>query len=87
MEQSLRISDNVWARVIQIIQEAMLMGIDCADLLRQVRVKIDESDAGTLVLTSGYEKMVEEHHKKLLDEVEKIKADESNLKKFLVSGE
>jgi hypothetical protein len=67
MKQEFKLSDEVWHRVVQIIQEALLEGIDCADLLRMVRVsKSDLSDE--LVLTEEYKKSVDEMHKKLLEQ-------------------
>ena len=66
------LADEVWHRVVQIVQEAMLTGVDCADLLRQVRVQ--ESDAGTLVLTPQYRQMIKEHHQKLEKEIEEQRA-------------
>ena len=59
--------DDVWHRVVQIVQEAMLTGVDCADLLRQIRVQ--NSPKG-LTLTSQYRQMIKEHHKKLVAEAE-----------------
>lgn len=65
---SLILADGVWHRVVQIIQEAILMGVDCTDLLRQIRVM--HGQGNELVLTPEYEAMVLEHHKKLLDNIE-----------------
>lgn len=78
VESSLVISDNVWRRVVQIVQEAMLTGVDCVDLLRQVRV---QTNGSALELTSEYRKMVSEHHEKLVAEAAQRKSEqeESNL--------
>ncbi len=65
-QDNLALADEVWHRVVQIVQEAMLMGVDCADLLRQVRVSVGSD--GALVLTPEYKKMVASHHQKWLDE-------------------
>lgn len=67
-----KISDSVWHRVVQIVQEAMLTGVDCADLMRQVRVCVDSQDESTLVLTPEYEAQVLEMHKKYLEQVDEL---------------
>lgn len=70
---SYKIADSVWHRVVQIIQEAMITGVDCADLMRQVRVRVDPNDDTSLVMTEDYEKQVLEMHKKYLEEAETLK--------------
>lgn len=79
-----RISDEVWHRVVQIVQEAMLTGIDCVDLLRQVRVKpeLDMEEGPSLYLTEGYRTFVKEYHQKLLDEAAQKQA-EANAEKLV----
>jgi len=71
---SYKISDAVAMRFIQIFQEAVLMGIDGADLMRQVRLVIDESAQDTLTLDPLYEKLVEDQHKKYLEDAELLKS-------------
>lgn len=73
MEQ-LKFADSVWHRVVQIVQEAMLTGVDCGDLLRQVRVVPDETDEHVLVLSADYERQVKEMHEKLLKQAREIQA-------------
>lgn len=73
MEKELKLSDEVWHRVVQIIQEAMLEGVDCADLLRMVRVV--EGPGEELVLSLGYKKSVKEMHEKLLAKAEELKSE------------
>lgn len=65
-----KFSDNVFHRVIQIVQEAMLTGVDCADLLRQIRVEPIADN--TLDLTSEYQLQVKEAYDKLLADAEKL---------------
>ena len=62
----LKLADNVLHRFVQIIQEAMLTGTDCADHMRMVRLVPDDSDPNVLVLSEDYKKQVEEMHKKYL---------------------
>jgi hypothetical protein len=70
---SYKISDSVAMRFIQIFQEAVLMGLDGADLMRQVRLVVDEASPGTVTLCPQYEAQVLEMHKKYLDDAEKLK--------------
>jgi hypothetical protein len=67
--------DTVLMRIVQIIQEAMLMGVDCVDIMRQVEVEYSEEE-GKLVLTEEYKHMVVEHHEKWLSEAEKLLKEE-----------
>ena len=71
---SYKISDSVAMRFIQIFQEAVLMGIDGADLMRQVRLVVDEANPDTIVLCPQYENQVLEMHKKYLEDAERLKA-------------
>lgn len=75
---SYKISDSVAMRFIQIFQEAVLMGIDGADLMRQVRLVVDEANPDTVTLDPQYENMVLEQHKKYLEDAEKLKAQETS---------
>ena len=71
---SYKISDSVAMRFIQIFQEAVLLGVDGADLMRQVRLVIDESAPDTVTLCPEYQKQVAEMHKKYLEDAEKLQA-------------
>jgi hypothetical protein len=66
-----KIADEVWHRIVQIIQEAMLEGVDCADLLRMVRVAASDT-TDELVLTEEYKQSVKEMHEKLLEQAKQI---------------
>jgi hypothetical protein len=81
----MKFADNVWHRVIQVVQEAMLTGVDCADLLRQVRVVPDETDPHVLVLSPDYQKQVRSMHEKLLSQAREIQAQQTG-NKFIVPG-
>lgn len=70
---SYKISDTVAMRMIQIFQEALLLGLDGADLMRQVRLVVDESNTDTLTLDPNYEKQVADMHAKYLAEAETLK--------------
>lgn len=66
------IADDVWNRVVQIVQEGMLMGVDVTDMMRQIRVNL--TDDGLIHLTPAYIEMVKGHHQKMLHNVDAIKA-------------
>jgi len=74
-----KISDEVAMRFVQIFQEALLMGVDGADLMRQVRLVADSSEDGALSLDPDYKKFVEESHQKYLKEIEEKRAASSSL--------
>jgi hypothetical protein len=71
---SYKISDSVAMRFIQIFQEAVLLGLDGADLMRQVRLVVDESSSDTVTLCPQYEAQVADMHKKYLEDAEKLKS-------------
>jgi hypothetical protein len=83
MENEFKFADEVWHRVVQIVQEAMLSGVDCADLLRQIRVT--ENDDGDLVLTAAYQKQVKEMHDKMLEHARELQSVQAG-NKFIVPG-
>lgn len=72
---SYKISDSVAMRMIQIFQEAVIFGLDGADLLRQVRLVEDTKEEGTLTLDPEYVKQVAEMHEKSLAEAAKKQAE------------
>jgi len=72
MNKEFKLADSVSMRFIQIFQEAIMTGIDASDILRQVRVEIDE-DGETLVLTGAYKKQVEESYKKMLAHADQLR--------------
>lgn len=78
-----KLNDSVWHRVIQIVQEAMITGVDCADLMRQVEVTQDSSQDNVLTLSPEYEQRVQEHYAKMLAEAEKLKEGQSELVNFI----
>lgn len=80
-----KFADSVWHRVVQIVQEAMLTGVDCADLLRQVRVVQDDVDPDVLVLSPGYQKQVKSMHDKMLQQAREIQEAQTG-NKFIISG-
>ena len=71
---SYKISDSVAMRFIQIFQEAVLLGVDGADLMRQVRLTVDPNDSTTVTLDPAYESQVAEMHKKYLEDAERLQS-------------
>jgi len=86
MSNNMKFADGVWHRVVQIVQEAMLTGTDCADSLRQVRVVPDASDPHVLVLSAEYQQQVKEMHEKMLAHVREIQSAQTG-NKFIIPGE
>lgn len=66
--------DSILARIVQIVQEGLLLGIDVADIMRQINVQPDETDPHVLVLTPEYKEQVRKNHDKLLEQVEQLKS-------------
>lgn len=66
-----KLHDSVLVRFVQIIQEAMLMGVDCVDIMRQVEIEHDAQE-DKFVLTQEYKQMVENHHKLWLENAQKL---------------
>jgi hypothetical protein len=62
-----KFSDGVISRIAQILQEAILLGVDIVDILRQVEVH-PNSDGTALELTPEYSQRVVEMHRKLVEE-------------------
>jgi hypothetical protein len=56
MQKQLKLSDDVLRRVLQLFQEAMLLGIDCTDLLRQISLVVSDDDV--LELSPEYAEVV-----------------------------
>lgn len=67
-----KLSDAVSMRLIQIFQEAIMTGVDGADLLRQVSLQPDASDPHVLVLSPEYEAQVRAGYEKLEAEAKRL---------------
>lgn len=80
MSQEMKLADSVLHRIIQILQEGLLLGVDVSDLMRQMRLELSDEDTGTLVLSPAYEKQVNEMHEKLLKQAEEKQAEERDQK-------
>lgn len=83
--KTMSFADSVWHRVVQIVQESMLTGVDCSDLMRQIRVVPDETDDHVLVLSPDYQKQVREMHEKMLAQARELQA-QTRGNKFIVPG-
>jgi len=71
MSEEYTCADEVWFRIVQIVQEALLTGTDCADLLRQIRLSKGDNDQ--MILSATYKEQVKRMHEKLLENAEAIK--------------
>jgi hypothetical protein len=69
--EELQVSDSVWQRVVQIVQEGMLTMTDVSDALRLVRLQ--EVD-GKLELSDSYKGYVATLHDKLVEEGKRLSA-------------
>lgn len=69
-----KLADSVSMRLVQIFQEAIMTGVDGADLLRQVVLVADTSDPAVLVLSPEYQQQVRDMHAKLLAQAEELAA-------------
>lgn len=69
-----KLADSVSMRLVQIFQEAIMTGVDGADLLRQVELQPDESDPNVLVLSPEYRAQVAEMHAKLEAQAQELQA-------------
>lgn len=69
-----KISDTVSMRMIQIFQEAICLGVDGADLLRQVRLVVSNENLDTLELDPQYQVQVLEMQQKYVDDIKKLKS-------------
>lgn len=67
---SYKMSDAVAMRMVQIFQEAVLLGVDGADLMRQVRLVQDPEDSESMTLDPAYAASVSKMHEKYLEELE-----------------
>ena len=72
MKTTYKLSDSVLHRIVQIVQEAFLTGVDCADIMRQI--ELEEGSSGSLVLTSEYKEMVARQHAEMVKFAEEVQA-------------
>jgi hypothetical protein len=68
------LADSVLHRVVQIVQEGFLLGVDVSDLLRQIRLTTDETEPGALILTNVYSASVDKMHEKYLEDAKRLAA-------------
>lgn len=80
-----KLADGVSMRLVQIFQEAIMTGVDGADLLRQVRLCPDPSDPSMLQLTPEYRQQVTDMHAKLEEQAHELQAAQSG-RKVIIDG-
>jgi hypothetical protein len=81
-KQVYTVSDDVIARIIQIVQEAFLTGIDCLDIMRQIELEVSDDDAAVLTLPQAYIRRVAEGYVRMAEHAEELKNNKSNEKTF-----
>lgn len=74
MSQEFKLADSALHRFIQIFQEAMMLGVDGADLMRQMKFVMDDNEPNTAVLSPGYVQMIQEHYTKLIKQAQELKS-------------
>jgi len=67
-----KLDDTVIARIAQILQEAMLFGIDITDLMRMIELE-PQDDNDKLVMTKKYITQTEAEFTKLVDRAKELK--------------
>lgn len=72
MSNKFKFSDALSLRMIQIFQEAVMTGVDGADLFRQVEVTTDPNDSSRLVMTEEYKELVKKGHEQLLARADEL---------------
>ena len=60
-----KMSDAIIGRVISIIQESFISGVDVLDLFRQMEMQPDSTDEHVLVLTDEYKAVVDKWHEEI----------------------
>ena len=76
-KNTLRLSDSVLGRIINILQEAMIAGVDILDLMREMRLTTTPDHQ--LVLTEEYTTKVDVWHKEIEAMLVKRQADHGGL--------
>lgn len=69
MNEQLRLSDNVIARIVQILQEGLMSGTDITDHMRMIRM---ESTDGELQLTAEYLEQVRKGFEKINSQAQEL---------------
>jgi len=80
----MKLDDSVLHRIVQIVQEGFLMGIDVADLMRQIQLKADPLNSNVLLLDPEYVSSVKEMHEKSLAEAAKKQAEAEITRDLLI---
>jgi hypothetical protein len=67
-----KLSDEVLGRIVQIIQEAMIVGLDCVDLMRMIELQSSADNESVLELCEDYRKRVEDMHEAWLKKAREL---------------
>ena len=80
-----KLSDSVLMRIVQILQESILTGVDLVDLMRQMELtasSMTENGKEYLELTLEYVKLYESNLQKLLDVAENHASEQNVVRVF-----
>ena len=66
-----KLSDEVLGRIINILQEAMISGVDILDLFRMMQLTQSDEDENELTLTSDYRDSIKKWHDEITKMLEK----------------
>jgi hypothetical protein len=67
-----KLDDSVLARVVQILQEGIILGEDITDHMRLMRLQVAGEDSNVLILTPQYKDFVADSHNKLLERAKEL---------------
>ncbi len=80
MSKVYSLNDEVWHKVVQVVQLAMLTGIDVVDYFRQIRVVESSQQDSDLVLSESYkvifDKTIEDLQHHLENQMKQMKQDD-----------
>lgn len=74
MSQEFKMADEVLYRIVQIVQESMILGVDCTDLFRQIRLVTQDTE---VVLSEQYKSQVTDMHNKWLENAVKLQEEQA----------
>lgn len=85
MRSRFKLSDSVLARIVQVIQEGMILGVDVVDIMRQIELQPDDEDSAMLVMSPEYQQQVKDMHDKYVQQAQELQA-QSDASKLVILG-
>lgn len=84
MKMKYKFDDSVLYRLVQVLQESMLLGVDVTDIMRKIEVTPSQDNETVLVLTEEYVESVKQWHSSLVANAEQL---QQTQQKIIVSNE